>query len=56
MAADGELDARDAYNWMSTDDVVVVDVRDEDAFAKAHVQGAYRCWLVSSCPRRSWTR
>lgn len=40
-----ELQADDLYNWLSTDNVVVLDLRDEAAFEKSHVCGAYRCWL-----------
>ncbi|KAJ1619357.1 hypothetical protein T492DRAFT_1086368 [Pavlovales sp. CCMP2436] len=41
------MDARALYNLLSTDDVVIVDVRAEEAFVEAHVCGAYRGWVGS---------
>jgi len=39
------IQADDLYNLLSTDNVGVLDLRDEAAFEQSHVRGAYRCWL-----------
>jgi hypothetical protein len=48
LSGNGRLKSGELYNLLSTDDVIVLDLRGEKAFARTHIRGAYRCWLGQS--------